>query len=402
MSKAIAIAMLVHTNNVFSWDTCKLESSDVREYVGPVMQMAAPADYLDVADLKNVAAGGVVREDVLDEIFDISDIPTPFLDMIGNDSFDNSYSEWDEDKLADPDPTNAVVSGSDSASGNNDATVANMVRVGNHAQISTKDIMVSERSDAVNSIGMAGAMGYQTTRRLQELRRDVEAICLSKQASVQDNGNNTAGKSAGADAWIKTNDYFGGGGASGGFNTSTKVVDAPTVGNARSLTWEMIATGIEAVYLLGGNTSILMSVPQMTKRIARYLFTTAYAAQPTANVSGTGGGVAQTAQGYIDSFRTDFGTTMQIVPNRLQQTYLDSPTDPDVVACTVFGFDPRFWKLGTLYGWKLDALGKSGLSHKKLAHVDWMLKAFLERANFAIRDIDPTVTVTENTSTINV
>lgn len=363
--------------------------------------MAAPADYLDVADLKNVAAGGIVREDVLDEIFDISDIPTPFLDMIGNDSFSNSYSEWDEDKLGDPDTTNAVVSGTDSTSGGNDATVGNVVRVGNHAQISTKDIQITERSDAVNSIGMAGAMGYQTTRRLQELRRDVEAICLTNQASVQDNGNNTAGKSAGAGAWIKTNDYFGGGGASGGFNTGTKVVDAPTVGNARSLTWEMIADGIEAVYTLGGNPSVLMSVPKMTKRIARYLFTTNYAAAPTANINGSGGGVAQVSQGYIDSFRTDFGTTMQIVPNRLQPVYLDSAADPDVSVCNVYGFDPRYWKLGTLYGWKLDALGKTGLSHKKLAHVDWMLKCFLERANFCIRDIDYTVAVTENTSTIN-
>jgi hypothetical protein len=394
--------MLVHALNVFSWDTCKLESSVVTEYSGPVMQMAAPADYLDVDDLKDVAAGGIVREDVLDEIFDISDIPTPFLDMIASDGFTNTYSEWDEDKLADPDTTNARVSGSDSSSANNKATVANVIRVGNHAQISTKDIQITERSAEVNSIGMAGAMGYQTARRLQELRRDVEAICLSNQASVQDDGDAVAGQSAGAGAWIKTNDYFGGGGASGGFNTGTKLVAAPTVGNARSLTWEMIATGIEAVYLLGGNTTVLMSVPQMTKRLARYLFSTPYAATPTANVNGTGGGVSQTSQGYIDVFRTDFGTTMEIVPNRLQQLYLDSAADPDVSVCNVYGLDPRFWKLSTLYGWKLDALGKTGLSHKKLAHVDWMLKCLLERANFCIRDIDPTVAVTENTSTINV
>src|SRR5688572_699415 len=111
--------------------------------------MAAPADYLDVDDLKDVAAGGIVREDVLDEIFDISDIPTPFLDMIASDGFSNTYSEWDEDKLADPDTTNAKVSGSDSSSANNKATVANVIRVGNHAQISTKDIMITERSEQV-------------------------------------------------------------------------------------------------------------------------------------------------------------------------------------------------------------------------------------------------------------
>jgi hypothetical protein len=47
-----------------------------------------------------------------------------------------------------------------------------------------------------------------------------------------------------------------------------------------------------------------------------------------------------------------------------------------------------------LYGWKVEPLAKLGLSHRKMLHVDWMLKAFLERANFLIADIDPTLPVT--------
>src|ERR1044072_3348482 len=128
--------------------------------------MAAPADYLDVSALKNVAAGGLVREDVLDEIFDCSDIPTVFLDMIGTDGFTNSYSEWTEDKLAVPDLTNKKISGSDIASTDNKASLANAKRVGNHAQISTKPVMVTTRGQATNSIGRSDEMGYQTARRL--------------------------------------------------------------------------------------------------------------------------------------------------------------------------------------------------------------------------------------------
>lgn len=355
--------------------------------------MAAPADYLDASDLKSVVSGGVIHEDVLDQIFDISDIPTPFLDMIGTDSYDNPYSSWLEDKLAAPDTANKVVSGKNSVSTDNKATVANQKRVGNHAQISTKDVQVSERGNAVDVIGRGEEMGYQTAQRLQELRRDVEAICLSNQASVEDNGNNVAGQSAGAGAWIATNDSFGVAGASGGFDGATKLVVAPTPGEDRDLTWTMITDQIEACYLLGGNPSVLMSVPQVTKRLAKYLFTTPYAAAPTANINGQGEGVNQTSQGYIDVFRTDFGTTMRITPNRLQQTYASGDGVPTQVA-NVFGFDPQFWKLGLLYGWKVDPLGKIGLSHWKLLHVDWMLKAFLERANFVIRDITPTGVVT--------
>jgi hypothetical protein len=357
--------------------------------------MAAPADYLDVDDLKDVAAGGLVREDVLDQIFDISDIPTVFLDMIGTDGFTNSYSEWTEDKLAAPNLNNKKVSGSDAASGNNNATVSNAKRVGNHAQISTKEVMVTERSQNVDVIGRSDEMGYQTAQRLQELRRDVEAICTSiGQASVQDDGDTTPGQSATLGSWITTNKNLGSGGAVPGFQTGTKLVTAQTAGEERRLGWNMISDLIEDVFLLGGNPSVLMSVPGVTKRLGRYLFTTPYAAAPTANVNGTGAGVAQVSQGYIDTFKTDFGTLMQIVPNRLQQTYASIGTDPDPQVANVYGLDPRFWKLGLLYGWKVEPLAKIGLSHRKMLHVDWMLKAFLERANFLIADIDPTLEVT--------
>lgn len=362
--------------------------------MAPAVLHAAPADYLDVSDLKAVAAGGLVREDVLDQIFDISDIPTVFLDMIGTDGFTNPYSEWSEDKLSAPNLTNRRVSGSDVASTDNDATVANAKRVGNHAQISTKEVMVTERSQNVDVVGRSDEMGYQTSQRLIELRRDVEAICTSQgQASVQDDNNATPGQSATLGSWITTNKDLGVGGAVPGFQTGTKLVTAQTAGAERGLTFALIRTQIENVYTLGGNPTVLMSVPGVTKRLAEFLFTTPNAAAPTANVNGTGAGVAQVSQGYIDTFKTDFGTLMQIVPNRLQQTYLSIGGDPDPVVANVYGLDPRFWKLGLLYGWKVEPLAKLGLSHRKMLHVDWMLKAFLERANFLIADIDPTVAV---------
>lgn len=354
---------------------------------------AAPADYLDTADLKLINSGGMIREDVLNEIFDISDVGTPFLDMIPTDSFKNSYSEWSEDKLPVPSLTNAVVSGSDRASTDNDTNTAGMLRVGNHAQISTKEVFVTTRGQATETIGQSDAMGYQTAKRLQDLRRDVEAISLSGQASVADDNNATAGKSAGLAAWIKTNLSSGAGGSSPGFQTGTKLVSAQVPGEGRGLTMTLLSAQIENVYNLGGNTTVLMSVPGVTKRLAQYLFTTPYAAKPTQNVEGTGGGVNQTSQGFIDVFKTDFGFTVQIVPNRVQQTYADAAGGTAQTVANVFGLDPRFLRLSTLYGWKVEPLAKLGLSDRKLLSVDWMLKVLLERAQFNIADINPTVAV---------
>jgi len=350
--------------------------------------MAAPADYLDAKDLQNVTAGGLIREDVLDEIFDCSDIPTPFLDMIATDSISSEYSEWTEDKLASPSTTNKVVSGSDRASTDNDATLTNAKRVGNHAQISTKEVFVTERGNNVDVIGRADEMGYQTARRLIELRYDVEASCLANLASVQDDNNATAGQSAGMPAWLTTNTSVGATATAGGFNTTTKLVAARGTGTARGLTWTLLSAQIEAVYILGGMPTIVMSIPGMTKRLAQYLFTTAYAAAPTANVTGTGTGVNQTSQGFIDSFKTDFGFHMEIIPNRLQQGYGGSN-----INCDLFGIDTRYWKLGLLYGWKVEPLAKLGLSNRKMLHVDWMLKCLLERANFMVADLISTTAV---------
>ena len=152
------------------------------------------ADFnLDSADLKGVLRGGLIREDVMNKIFDISRIPLPFTDMVGSGSHKNEYCEWTTDELAQPDVANAVIDGDD-ATGNDTRTGS---RVGNHSQISDKIVRVSYRADASDTIGRAKELAYQLMRRQQELRRDVEAIALENQGSVADDGSSTAGNVGG-------------------------------------------------------------------------------------------------------------------------------------------------------------------------------------------------------------
>jgi hypothetical protein len=70
---------------------------------------------LDSADLKAATYKGLLREDVMSKIFDISRIPLPFTDLIGSDTHTNEYTEWTLDTLATPDITNAVVDGADTS-----------------------------------------------------------------------------------------------------------------------------------------------------------------------------------------------------------------------------------------------------------------------------------------------
>lgn len=349
--------------------------------------MAAPADYWDEADLKGLLAGGFVNEDVMQKIWDISRIPLPFTDMVGTDTCDNSYTEWPQDALAAPSITNKVISGADVAAPYDSAT-SNGKRVGNNCQNSIKTVAVSERSQNVSVVGGADEYARQLMLRQQELKRDVEATALTPQASVVDNGNNVAGQAGGFDAWITTNVSLGATGAVGGFNTGTKLVVAPTNGTKRALAFDAhLRTVIEAVYNSNGDITVLMSVGAVVKRLNTYMLSTAglqYAASPVANISGETP-TSQVQQAYINVMRTDFGITLTIVPNRLQQLY--------ATAASLFLIDPTKVALAYLKAYATKPIAKLGLSDRSELSVDWTLKVYLEKAHGVVRDIDPTLAV---------
>jgi hypothetical protein len=335
---------------------------------------------LDSADLKAVDFNGLIREDVMDRIWDISKIPLPLTDMIGTDTCGNEYKEWTVDKLAAPDITNAVVDGSD-ASGNDSAVGT---RVGNHCQISTKVVRVSTRANESDSIGGAGKLARQVMRRQQELRRDVEAIMLTNQASVADDGDTTAGKSAGLGAWLTSNDFRGAGGSAAGF--SNGLVAAPVAGTARALSEKLVRDCVQSVYQNGGDPSVMMSVPTVIGAFSQYLFTSSARVATLMSDQGKSGAPA-TALGSVSVFVTDFGT-LELVPNRLQQLN-DLTTD----TADVFILDPSYLSIGYLHGYRVEPLAKTGLADNRQMAVDWTLLVLNESAHGVIADVDPTLAV---------
>lgn len=345
---------------------------------------------LDAADLAAaLAAPGLIREDVVNQVYNLDEgIPTPLIDMCGGGSFSNLYSEWTENDLNDVDTDNAQVDGSD-ASGN-DTKVG--LRVGNRAQLSDKVVRVSTASEEVDSIGSVGKIAYQTSRRLMDLRRDLEAISLGRQASVADDGDSTAGRTAGLGAWLVTNTDFGLTGAAGGFNTSTKVVDAPSEGTVRALAWSIVRDQILGIYEAGGATNnmlVAMSTPRVIRNIVSFLFSDdgkPFRATPTANVNATEA-QNQVAQGWIDVVLSDFGIKLRLVPNRLQQKYNTA------TATDLFLIDPAHFAVSSLYGYRSEVLAKTGHADNRLLSNTWMTKCFREDAHGMIADIDDTAAV---------
>lgn len=340
------------------------------------------ADNLDSADLKAVAVGGVIKEDVMNQIWDISRIPLPFTDLIGApDPAGNENPTWVVDRLADPDTTNAKVDGQDLT--DNDENPPGP-RVGNHCQISTKRVSVSTRARNSDTIG-GEELARQVMRRQQELRRDVEAISLTIQGSQADDGNSTPGLSAGLQAWIETNVDVGTG-TVGGFNEGTGFVDDYTPGARRAPTLEMLKTVIEDCWIGGGDPTVIMSVATVIRRLSEYMF------DDTAKIatlqSDAGQSQSQmTAKGSVNVYIADHGQVLEFSANRLQQTYQDSGA---AEAAGLFVLDPGYARHAHLHGYRVEEQGKTGLADKRQMAVDWCLKCLNEEAHGMITDIDPT------------
>lgn len=337
---------------------------------------------LDSADLKAVTRGGLIREDVMNKIWDISKIPLPFTDLVGSGTHSNSYCEWTTDALAAPDTTNAVVDGAD-ASGNDTRTGA---RVGNRSQISDKIVRVSFRADTSNTIGRAKELAYQLSRRQQELRRDVDAISLLNQASVSDNGDAVAGKVGGLPSWLASHNY---GGTAGGFSTGTGLTVARIPTAHRAITETLIRTAVADIFQDGGDPSVLMSTVGVIGQISSYMFSSsARIATITNEVEGNA--AKAVAMGAVNVFVTDFGT-LTFKANRLQPTHTDSGA---TTVADVFILSPEYLELSYMGGYRTEELGKTGLANNRQMSVDWTLKVLNEKAHAIIGDINPLTAMT--------
>ena len=344
---------------------------------------------LDSADLKAVPRDGLIREDVMNKIWDISKVPLPLTDMIGSGSAGNEYKSWTQDTLSPPDPDNAVVDGSD-ATGNDTVTG---VRVGNHHQISDKVVRVSYRANASDTIGRSKELSYQITRRQQELRRDVEAIQMLNQASVADNGDAVPGKVGGLPTWMATNTVNLT--TPVGYDAATGLTVVPTAtADGIALTETAVRDVVESIFLQGGDPTVLMSVPGVIRKFSEYLFTSSARVASLMSDQGKSAEKA-TALGSVNVFVTDFGT-LRLVPNRLQLKYDALYADPSLTAAyaDVFILDPSYLDQCFIYGYKTDLLAKTGLAENRQMSVDWSLIVNTEKAHGIIASVDPTLDVT--------
>lgn len=310
-------------------------------------------------------------QDVHDIIINIAPTETPFHTRFKKDKATNTYHEWLKDTLATAVNNNARIDG-DEFSG---ATRVAPARLGNHCQISRKDIIVSRRADKVKKFGRTDELGYEIAKAGKELKRDCEMSALANQAAVVGDDSN-ASRTAGLPAWIRTNDSRGAGGADPTLSSSTYGYPnaAATDGTDRALSEITLLNTIRSAWTAGGNPSIIMVGPELKQRMSNYLFNSTRIATPYQD-HGADRKKGASLMGAVDYYVTDFGT-MEIIPNRFQR-------EDDV-----FIIDPEHVGIAYLDGYHTEELAKTGDANKRMLITDWAVFVRAEDSCGIVADID--------------
>ncbi len=309
--------------------------------------------------IQNVARVGV-REDLEEKIAELFPDDTPFIDAIGRSKASNTYTEWQTDSLAAANEANAAIQGDDLGN----ASRANTVRVGNHTQIFTKVVGSSTTVEWTNKAGRKSELARELMKSGRELRTDMEKRFVGNYASVAAAAG-VAGLSAGALAWIATNDVFGAGGASGGF--SAGIVAAATNGTQRAYTESLLKSVLQSVWVSGGNPK--MVITNGTQKQAE----AAFVGLADQRVNNNGNSQITIVAG-ADVYLSDFGK-IAFVADRFA-----SARDALIV-------DPEYFDIAVGEPITPFDLAQTGLAKRKAIRTEVALRCLNEAASGAVRDL---------------
>lgn len=315
-----------------------------------------------------------IREELPNTIHNIDPDETPFMSLVNHRKVKTTKPEWQTDTLRTPVTSNNQPEGNDWSF---DALTAT-TRVNNYCQISDDKVLVSASLDATDTAGRSSELAYQVAKNGKELKTDIEVTLLSNQASAAGSGNGATNRTAaGLRAWLASNDSLAGGGSSGGFNTSTNVVDAATNSTQRAFTKAILDAVILSTYNSGGNPTIGMVSPYVKTVFSTFL-DDANIVPNRQNVTARSNKRALIASAEV--YVSDFGDIM-FMPNR--QMARAGAT----VARNAFLIDTNMVSLGFFRDIKLHKAAKTGDAEKRVLNTEYTLLVHNEAAHGVAADL---------------
>lgn len=304
-----------------------------------------------------------VAESVEDKIYNFNPSDAPLLSMIERTGVANVYHEWQRDQYRTPNAANAAIEGADASySAQTEPTLLN-----NRTQIFQDTVSVSNTAEKVKKYGRTNEAARLKTKKMVELKRDIEAAIVSSGATVTGTSG-VAGRLRGLYGFI-TNDSFGATGVSPDPTTNT----APVSGTDRAVTEDMLKAGIQSCYENGGDGSVVLCSPAHKVKISSFTG----GVQRTNEVGSKQAAVLNAA---YDFYRSDFGVT-KIVPNRVMATASVGLND------TIYIVDADKLALGQLRGFESEQMATVGDAKQWQVRTEVTLIVRDEKPLYAIRDI---------------
>jgi hypothetical protein len=302
-----------------------------------------------------------IREDLSNQIYNISPETTPFMNNIGRGTASNTLFQWQTDTLADNTTANAQLQGDDISTYD---AVTPTVQLTNYTQISRKTVVISGTVEAVNKAGRKSELAYQLAKRAAELKRDMETIMLANQAATAGDST-TAQKTGSLLAFIKTNTDKGTNGADPVYTTLPN--DDRSDGVTRAFTETILKSVLQKVWEQGGDPSIVMVGAKNKQVVSGFNgIATRYRDVPA-------GKQAQII-GAADVYVGDFGQ-VNIVPNRFQR-------DRDA-----FVLSPDYAGVHFLRPFQQVELATTGDAEKRLLLAEYGLAIYNEKAHGLAADL---------------
>lgn len=324
-----------------------------------------------------------VREDLSDLIGLIDPDEVPFQTMIAGKGKKmlRPQHDWQTQALAVANRDNAAIEGDDL--GSTYDAVTPTVRINNRSQILRKSFIISETLQESETAGRADEVDYQKLLKGMEIRRDKEAMFLSRNVlTVGTSG--VAGKCRGLLAFIAGTatapDTTHG---TSGVTPAVTAVDqttAQTAGTNRAITIALMTQAAQRAFANGGAPKFAIMPPSIkTQFSALQGGTSAGAANTRSNVDGKKSQAAIIAG--VDVFSSDFGP-LAIIPDRFAYGGVSGDTEGDVVLV-----DPRYVKITPFRPYKAKLMAKTGDAEKYFCREEISLEVLAPLAHAKISDL---------------
>lgn len=300
------------------------------------------------------------REDLVDRIYNISSVDTPFQAAIDKNKADSTFHEWQRDLLASA-ASNAQIEGDEVTFSQPTYTT----RPGNRCTISYKSVAVTATQDAVRKAGRKKEFLYQIMKRSKELRRDIEFMLTNPTTPTA--GTTAVGRVLRSlPGWYgdmtgvpsSSNISRGTSGANG--TTSASATD----GTQRILTEGLLKTVLQGGWMNGGNPNLIMPG--------------AFNKQSISGFTGNNSRIQDTSDKKlvtaIDVYVSDFGT-LKVVPNRFSR-------DRDLHV-----LQTDLWALSSLRSMRTEDLAKTGDSTKGFIVTEYTLEARNDSGSGIVADL---------------